>query len=194
MLKPTTTEDRAREQAQCQMEEISRMIARLDLDWDRLEELRHDRAILDSDNLAELTDLEAIADDCEDQDEAERRIDEDPLSCEVRSGWTSPGEEMTADERRTFDTYPLTGRQLIASIPRLVRELSVSLNKKYNLVICFPSQVDFPAYTLSYKVEFILLVFEFSFEALCKVNFPFDVKLHSYLTETVYDLGHFVLL
>jgi hypothetical protein len=98
MLKPTTTEDRAREQAQCQMEEISRMIARLDLDWDRLEELRHDRAILDSDNLAELTDLEAIADDCEDQDEAERRIDEDPLSCEVRSGWTSPGEEMTADE------------------------------------------------------------------------------------------------
>ena len=115
MNKPTTTEDRAREQAQCQMEEISRMIARLDLDWDRLEELRQivkdeeglrakgeyadavSMGVTDDDR-AELAELEAIADDCEDQEDAERRIDEDPLSVEVRSDWTTPGEEMTPGE------------------------------------------------------------------------------------------------
>ena len=46
----------------------------------------------------ELADLEEAAGDCESEDEARERIDEDPLSVEVRSGWTTPGEEMEAEE------------------------------------------------------------------------------------------------
>lgn len=41
----------------------------------------------------ELADLEEDAGDCESEDEALERIQEDPLSVEVRCPWQSPGEE-----------------------------------------------------------------------------------------------------
>lgn len=53
---------------------------------------------LDESDAEELAELEAAAGDCTDEDDARQRIQEDPLSVEVRSDWASPGEELTAGE------------------------------------------------------------------------------------------------
>lgn len=46
-----------------------------------------------------LTELEAAAGNCESRDDAYDRIQEDPLSVEVRSGWHAPGvEDVAPDE------------------------------------------------------------------------------------------------
>lgn len=72
-------------------ESIAEMVARLALDWDRLEELRADRdggaMIAGGSDAEELAELEAIAGDCEHADEARERILEDALSVSVRSDW-----------------------------------------------------------------------------------------------------------
>lgn len=107
------------EQAKAQLASIRDMIAALDCDYDRLEELRGERttwvkndggdddeqsrtegewAAEFPDEAEELAELEAAAGDCEDQDAARQRIDEDPLSIEVRSDWTGLGDPLTADE------------------------------------------------------------------------------------------------
>jgi len=95
-------DNNAMDQARAQMESISKMIARLDLDWDRLAELRETvadcaaelsdfrkaeaRALcLTEEEREELAEMEDIADDCEDEDEAVQRIEEDPLDVCVRS-------------------------------------------------------------------------------------------------------------
>jgi hypothetical protein len=46
---------------------------------------------LDADELKELEELEAAAGDCNSEDQARQRIQEDPLSIEVRSDWSAPG-------------------------------------------------------------------------------------------------------
>lgn len=99
-------------------ESIAAMVAALECDYDRLEELREARdcwspeddgappastwAALYPEDAEELAELESAAagngDPCEDREEAERYIQEDPLSVEVRSDWTTPGEEMQAGE------------------------------------------------------------------------------------------------
>ena len=50
------------------------------------------------DNAAELLELEEAAGEYDSQDEAEQAIQDDPLSVEVRSGWMTPGEELTPSE------------------------------------------------------------------------------------------------
>lgn len=128
----------AQDQARAQVESIAAMVAALDVDYDRLEELREEREPLfegfqdaearhaaacrsyasatnaqnllkdaqaalqewDDLNGEELAELETAAGDCESQEDAETRIQEDPLSVEVRSDWCSPGEQMTAGEFR----------------------------------------------------------------------------------------------
>jgi hypothetical protein len=104
---------------------LAEMVAALECDYERLEELRDERdayEIEDHDaNVApdgpcyandleawagenhedaeELKALEAAAkpcgNECKSRDDAEQMIHEDPLSVEVRSDWTTPGEEMT---------------------------------------------------------------------------------------------------
>jgi len=70
---------------------IRDMLAAVAVDYDRLEELRElDEP--DEDEARELSELEEAAGDCADEDEARERIQEDPLSVQVRSGWYSPGE------------------------------------------------------------------------------------------------------
>ena len=94
----------AKEQAKAQYESICDMVAALEVDYDRLEELRtnaqaaeanpdepEDYPALDADDQAEYEALQAAAGDCENQDAARDRIQEDPLSVQVRSGWYSPG-------------------------------------------------------------------------------------------------------
>ena len=92
-----TTEEHAKDQARAQYESICELLDALEVDYDRLEELRGAEE-LDDDEREELTDLENSAGDCESEDDALTRIQEDPLSVEVRSSWTSPGEDMTAED------------------------------------------------------------------------------------------------
>ena len=111
----------ARKQALAQMSSISGMVAALECDYDRLQELRDERESLQSDitgaeteeevnaansaiiewqseNAAELEELETAAGDCENEDEARERIQEDPLDISVRSDWQNIGETLTPSE------------------------------------------------------------------------------------------------
>lgn len=87
---------------------LAEMVAALECDYDRLEELREERKSLadegahhellgfDSEHGEELQELEAAAGDCADRDDAEKRIHEAPLSIEVRSDWYSVGDDQPA--------------------------------------------------------------------------------------------------
>ena len=77
---------------------IACMVEALECDYDRLEELR-DRAAsedpddaLECDEQDELDELEDQANGCDDEDDAVRAIEEDPLSIQVRGGWHCPGD------------------------------------------------------------------------------------------------------
>lgn len=131
----------AKNQAQAQVASIVEMVEALHVDYDRLRELRAERALLTDeleaaaecvrhhhndelcedgqytehavyrlcrdelaswidDNANELAELEEQAGDCESEEDARQRIEEDALSVEVRSGWFSPGGHMEAEEFR----------------------------------------------------------------------------------------------
>lgn len=130
------TQNHAEEQAAAQYSSIVRMLAAVECDYDRLEELRDEREELaeavkdaeqahaeaqadmmpdaetlaaleearealaewDDDNAEELAELVDAAGDCESEEEARERIQDDPLSVEVRSDWANPGEELTPGE------------------------------------------------------------------------------------------------
>jgi hypothetical protein len=110
------------------------MVNALECDWDRLAELREEAADLvrgavddpagaealeawKQENAEELAELEAEAGEAESREDAERRIAEDPLSIEVRSGWTSLGEPLEAED---FNILLATGGPAV----RIVGELS----------------------------------------------------------------------
>lgn len=148
-------DDRAEKQAQSQFESIQEMLAAVNVDYARLEELKDEREALqeavwqacevfdeayaayredaDGDGQVqedmqeacdaleeaeeelfqfgrdygeELADLIKDAGDCESEEDARERIQEDPLSVQVRSCWCSPGEEMKACE---FEILLCTG-------------------------------------------------------------------------------------
>ncbi|MFN7817779.1 MAG: hypothetical protein ACK5OQ_16240 [Burkholderiales bacterium] len=96
----------AKNQAKAQVESIVAMVAALNCDYDRLEELRglkglsHDDTAITADALEELAELEETAGDCESEEDARQRIEEDPLSIEVRSGWGNIGEKLKPEEFR----------------------------------------------------------------------------------------------
>jgi hypothetical protein len=109
-------------------EAIAEMVAALQVDYDRLEELRDelrnafdDEAEQNDPNddesfaawikeaaederhtlqeaAEELIDLQEAAGDCESEEDARERIMEDPLSLEVRGVWHAPGEEGEPEE------------------------------------------------------------------------------------------------
>lgn len=94
--------ENASKQADAQLASIVEMVSALSCDYDRLDELRGEKAAHDSDeseticwaeaypeDAEELLELEAAAGDCADYEDAERRIHEDALSVEVRSDWTT---------------------------------------------------------------------------------------------------------
>lgn len=93
------------------MDSIRCMVAALNCDYDRLEELRDERddhdtselwAYQNPDDAKELAELEADAaangDTCESREDAEERIQEDALSLEFRSGWVTDKTAMEAEE------------------------------------------------------------------------------------------------
>jgi len=85
---------------------IVEMVAALECDYDRLEELQAERdewlaensLTCKWDNEKEYDELKAAAGECESREDAETRIQEDALSVEVRSGWQSMGDTLEASE------------------------------------------------------------------------------------------------
>lgn len=114
------TKQDALDQADLQMASIHRFVNALNLDWDRLEELRdedtelrqlcaqagasrsaHDAlAEFETENGDELRELEAAAGEWNSLEEVERAIREDALSIEVRSDWTTPGDPLEPEDFR----------------------------------------------------------------------------------------------
>lgn len=93
------TTDNAQSQAKAQANSIAAMVAAVNLDWDRLDELRNtDFDALDPAEIEELQELNDAAGEYEDREDAERAISEDPLSVEVRSSWHSIGETLEPSE------------------------------------------------------------------------------------------------
>lgn len=112
-------DEQLQEIGQAAMASIAEMVAALECDYDRLQELKDERdAYVDEytenggdkssgiaewtsknpDEAEELTELEMAAGECESKEEAEQRIQEDPLSLQFRSGWVSNREEMEPEE------------------------------------------------------------------------------------------------
>lgn len=109
-------ESDARQQARAQVESIVALVAALNCDYDRLEELREERSdwLLNEGyatsigewgkahpaEAEELVNLEEAAGSCTSREQAEDRIREDALSVEVRSGWQTAGENLEPSEFR----------------------------------------------------------------------------------------------
>lgn len=132
MAKTEKDEEHSLRQAEAQLEGIKEMVAALECDYERLEELKDDlsakfddwqegegleddtpekQSILDNrktfkfetwleierrdgdDDARELIELTEAAGDCESREDAKQRIQEDPLSIEVRSDWHTPGDK-----------------------------------------------------------------------------------------------------
>jgi hypothetical protein len=108
-----------KQQAEAQYKSIVSMVEALEVDYDRLDELQQQRddwieensvaepdELKDANRWAEAFPAEAqelltsaqAADGSTDKDDAEDRIREDPLECQVRSGWVSPGEDLVAED------------------------------------------------------------------------------------------------
>ena len=99
---------------------IEELVDSLHCDYERLQELQDEKDALESDvessegddrRLAkvalaswlevdgeELASLRELAGECNDEEQARERIQEDALSVEVRSGWASPGETLTPEQ------------------------------------------------------------------------------------------------
>jgi len=138
---PRTDDNWAQNIGRPAYEAIAAMVAALQCDYDRLEELRAEHADLeeaakegdkahqmqaraalrkwDEINGDELKALTYAAGDCESDEDARNRIEEDPLSLQVRSGWHSPGEPSEAEE---FELLLGTGGPAV----RIVGDLSNS--------------------------------------------------------------------
>lgn len=117
-----TTENRAEDQARSQVASIAALVAALECDYARLDELRDEKetfigdrmdtpdtnracaeyewAAENPDDAAELADLETAAGNCTSEDEAREAIEQDPLSVEIRSGWASTKEDFEPEEFR----------------------------------------------------------------------------------------------
>ena len=124
----TDATDTAESQARAQVDSIVAMVAALRIDYDRLEELREERAVLTREyqslasnmyatdaergsaaselreweevNAAELTELEEAAGENTSEEEAREAIECAALSVEVRSGWASSIDEFESEEFR----------------------------------------------------------------------------------------------
>lgn len=106
-------------------ESIAEMVAALECDYERLEELREYRQHMSgsdepqsAEDADELAALEKAAGECDSRDDAERRIQEHPLSVEVRHGWHAPGDDDTGAEE--FSILLATGGPAV----RIVGELN----------------------------------------------------------------------
>lgn len=123
-----TEQERLQEIGRNAYSSIVEMVAALQCDYERLEELRGERddwnseheaedwAAVNTEDYEELIGLEDAAGECEDEDDARQRIMEDPLSLQLRSGWYSPGE---TPEPHEFELLLATGGPAVRIIGEL---------------------------------------------------------------------------
>ncbi len=140
MTEQKTKEEQLQEVGRCALGSIREMVAALNCDYERLEELRAERedlaaacendgpedtnipgkidelAAWDAENSEDLQELTEAAGDCEDRDDAEQRIQEDPLSIEYRSGWVTDKNDMQAEEARILLTTGGPAVQIIVEL------------------------------------------------------------------------------
>ena len=86
----------------CAADSLREMIAALECDYDRLEELRDTLAdpeyVPTDDEKQEFVDMREDAGECTSQEDAKQRIQEDALSVEVRSDWHATGGDSEPTE------------------------------------------------------------------------------------------------
>jgi hypothetical protein len=98
-MKKTDEQNHAERNASGWMDTINEQVAALEMDWERYEELKDmDPADMTEGEKEELAALKETAGDFENADDARERIEESPLSVEVRTGWHTPGGESKPDE------------------------------------------------------------------------------------------------
>ena len=113
-----STQDYAKQQAAAQYASIAALVSAYNLDWDQYENLLDLRADHEIDmaseddpkpfNVAYPDEAEALAEfegardetECDSQESVQDRIQEMPLSIDLRSGWVTVGDVMTAEEFR----------------------------------------------------------------------------------------------
>jgi hypothetical protein len=107
-MKTQEKENYAEQNEKGWLETIIEQAAALDMDWERYDELK-DMATedMDDDEKEELAELKGMAGEFENQDDVRERIEEGPLSVQVRSGWYSPGSEQVKPEE--FEILLSTG-------------------------------------------------------------------------------------
>ena len=98
-----TDRDHGKDNAAAWASNLAQMVAALECDYEQLGRLqRQDAGELTEDETQELRELTAAAtidgDTMADAEEARERIQESPLSVQVRSGWASVGEALNAEE------------------------------------------------------------------------------------------------
>ena len=102
--------ENAQQEAAAQFENIESLLAALEVDFYRLEELQETandtpEDMTDADR-EELTELKTAAMGFSNDDDVLNAIREEPLSIEVRSGWHGAGDELTPEE---FSILLMTG-------------------------------------------------------------------------------------
>ena len=111
------SDNRAKRQAELKLGSIVQFAAALDIDWDRLQELRdaYDNegytdqfeteedakkawAAENPDDAEELEELEEISEGFDDEEDVQLQVEEFPLDISVRSGWSGLGSKLEAEE------------------------------------------------------------------------------------------------
>ena len=108
----TEKKNHAEENANGWLETIIDQVNALEMDWERYEELKDtDEADLTDAEKAELAELKETAtlenEEFKNADAVRERIEEEPLSVQVRSGWYMPGAEQEKPEE--FEILLSTG-------------------------------------------------------------------------------------
>lgn len=116
-MKNTEEQNHAEQNAIGWMQAITKEVDALKMDWERYQKLQDQmeglisREDAEAANLAdewdELDELKATAGEFENQDDVRERIEEGPLSVQVRGGWHSPGAEPEPPEE--FEILLSTG-------------------------------------------------------------------------------------
>jgi hypothetical protein len=85
-------ENHAYEQAKAKLQSIVRLVTALEVDYDRMDELREESSLNDEEQ-QELEELEENAAGYTNREEVLDDIESDPLSVEVRDDWRSPSDD-----------------------------------------------------------------------------------------------------
>jgi hypothetical protein len=112
----------AEENAKGWYETIEEQVAAMEMDWNRYKELKEtDVNDLTEEEKEELKELEETAREFENYDDVIERIQEEPLSVHVRSGWYNPGENEVMPEE--FEILLSTGGPALRMIGDLDEHL-----------------------------------------------------------------------